>query len=518
MPGRLVIVSHRAPLHLGAKAGSLPAMAGIDLEADHAGPALWFGWSGRITPNPDEVVSVRRQGSLTCVGIDLSTSQYEGHLNGFANGTLWPLFHDLTQRFHFNPDDLAVYRAVNGQFAARLAPMLRPDDRIWIHDYHLIPLGWMLRQSGVRAPIGFYLHVPFPAADALLAVPWRRKLTEDLAAYDFVGVQTRRDQANFQDFMRRGRRGMAAKRAGAGRLAPLPAAEVLPVGIATQKAMASAASLDAGEQAVRFSHCLRNRMIIIGADRLDHTKGLLERLRGYDRLLAETPELQRQVCFVQVTAPSRSLVPGYLELRMEQKAAAQRINERFASPGWMPVYDVYGSLGSDAVASLFRASRVGLFTPLRDGVNLAAKEFVAAQDPADPGVLVLSRFAGAADMLTEALLVDPGDPGQIASAVRTALAMPLGERQDRWRRKIVKLLHNDALHWHHSFLSGLSRAHRLAVAQEMSGIDATESTVDIASRPPEQGQRQRYGESLERLAGRQAQHPQTSLPWPDPAL
>jgi len=509
MSGRLVIVSHRAPLLSGMKAGERPAMAGIDLQERDAGPALWFGWSGRVSSTPDAVVSLRREGSLTCVGIDLNASQYEGHLNGFAHGTLWPLFHDLTERVRFHSDDLAVYRAVNGLFAARLAPMLRPDDRIWIHDYHLIPLGWMLRESGIRSPIGFYLHVPFPRADVLQATPWRRKLAEDLAAYDFVGVQTRRDQANLHDFMRRTRRG--------GRLAPCPAVEVLPVGIATQKAMATAASSATGQQAVRFSHCLEGRRVIIGADRLDYTKGLIERLRGYERLLTEAPELRRRVSFVQVTAPSRSLVPGYLELRAEQKVAVQRINERFAAPGWMPVYDVYGTLDAETLTSLFRASRVGLLTPLRDGINLAAKEFVAAQNPADPGVLVLSRSSGAADMLTEALLVDPADEGQIARATRQALAMPLDERQDRWRRMIIKLLHNDALQWHHSFLAGLSRAHRMAVARETFAAEMLLSRTDGGSVTPEQGQRRRYRGSLERFAGRPAPHPQSSLPWPSPA-
>jgi trehalose 6-phosphate synthase len=516
MTGRLVIVSHRAPLLPGTKAASLPALAGIDFDDLNAPPTLWFGWSGRISQDATAVTSVRRARSLTCVGIDLNPNQYDGHLNGFANSTLWPLFHDLPERIRFNPDDLAVYRAVNGMLASRLVPMLRPDDQLWIHDYHLIPLGWMLRQSGVHAPLGFYLHVPFPAAQGLLTVPWRRKLAEDLAAYDFIGFQTRRDLENFHEFMRRVRPTGVARRI-AGGLAQLPMAEVLPVGIATRTTMASAASLDTGEQAIRFSHCLRNRQIIIGADRLDYTKGLIERFCGYERLLAETPDLHRKVCFVQVTAPSRSLVPGYLELRTEQKAAAQRINKRFAGPGWMPVYDVYGSLGADALTSLFRTSRVGLMTPIRDGVNLAAKEFVAAQHPGDPGVLVLSRFAGAADLLTDALLVDPSDPGQIAQALRTALAMPLGERQDRWRRMIVKLLHNDALHWHHSFLSGLSQAYRLSMARESAGGQPASSFIDVTPIPPKQGQHRRHRGFSEMLAGEPALHPHSSLPWPDPA-
>jgi len=507
MTGRLVIVSHRVPLLSGTTAG-LPAMTALDLD-DRSAPTLWFGWSGRVTRDPAAVVSVRRERSLTCVAVDLSASQYEGHLNGFSNGTLWPLFHELPSRVRFNPDDLAVYRAVNGMFAARLVPMLRADDRLWIHDYHLIPLGWMLRQAGVRAPLGFYLHVPFPSPDQLQTAPWRRKLAEDLAAYDFIGFQTHRDLANFQEFMRRAR-AVGTTRRFSRRVGSAPVAEVLPVGIATRSAMAAASTPDAGEQAQRFARCLSGRQVIIGADRLDYTKGLLERFQGYERLLDAAPELHRQVCLVQVTAPSRSKVPGYLELRADQKAAAQRINERFGAAGWMPVYDVYGSLSTAALSALFRTSRIGLVTPLRDGATIAAKEYVAAQRPTDPGVLVLSRFAGAAELLTEALLVDPRDPAQVADALRMALAMPLGERQDRWRRMVIKLLHNDAQRWHHAFLSGLARAHRRPVADR----EISSSAIEIAPAPPERGPRRRAS-TLETIAGHPILRPQAPVLWPD---
>lgn len=485
-------------------------MVALDLAAQGAAPTLWFGWSGRITREPASVISVRRERSLTCVAVDLSPTQYEGHLNGFSNGTLWPLFHEQAERVRFNPDDLAVYRAVNGVFASRLFPMLRASDRLWVHDYHLIPLGWMLRQAGVEMPLGFYLHVPFPPADRLLTLPWRRKLAEDLAAYDFIGFQTRRDLTNFREFMRHARAGSASRPISA-RLQREPVSEVLPAGIATRNVMASAASPEVGAQALRFARCLNNRQIIVGADRLDYTKGLLERLNGYERLLSEAPELHRKLCFVQVTAPSRSLVPGYLKLREQQKAATQRINERFGTAGWMPIHDVYGSLGADALGSLFRTGKVGLLTPLRDGMTIAAKEYIAAQNPADPGVLVLSRFAGAAELLSEALLVDPNDPAQIACALRAALSMSLGERQDRWRRMAIKLLHNDARRWHHAFLSGLARAHRIAAADE---CQIASSAFVNESIPSEQGQR-RQPWTFETPAGFPVLRSQASLPWPE---
>jgi trehalose 6-phosphate synthase len=474
MSGRLVVVSYRSPVQAGSGSAGLPALADIALaEGDAGSPVLWFGWSGRISRDPTSVVSIRRDRALTCVGVDLSASQYEGHLTGFSHGTLWPAFHDMPDRIRFHADDLALYRAVNGMLAARLAPLLRPGDRLWIHDYQLLPMGWMLRQCGVEGPLGFYLHIPFPAADNLLTMPWRRKLADDLSAYDFIGLQARRDLLNFQEFMRRARSGLATRRDDC-RLPRQPVAAVLPVGIATRATTAAADSVETKEQAVRFSRCLRDRTVIVGSERLDYTKGLLERLHGYERLLGRHPYLRSRVSLVQVTAPSRSVVPGYLELRDAQKTYGQQINDRFGARGWMPLYDIYGSLSATALAALYRGSRVGLFTPLRDGAGLMAKKYVASQNPGDPGVLVLSRNTGAAEQLTEAVLVDPADPDQIADGLRQALEMPLGERQDRWRRMMVKLLHHDALQWHSGFVDALCQAHRLAGAKGEVGSSQAE--------------------------------------------
>lgn len=482
MAGRLVVVSHRSPVQ-GAGSAGLPSIAEVGVAAAGT-PVLWFGWSGRISQDPASVVSIRRDGDLTCVGVDLSASQYEGHLTGFSHSTLWPAFHDMPARIRFHADDLALYRAVNGMLATRLAPLLRPGDRLWIHDYPLLPMGWMLRQCGIEAPLGFYLHVPFPAADTLLGQPWRRKLADDLCAYDFVGVQSRRDLSNFREFMRHARAGIAARR-DEERSQRQPVAAVLPVGIATRDAMATAASAETCKQAARFSDCLRGRAVIVGAERLDYTKGLLERLYGYERLLSGSPHLRGQVSYVQVTTPSRSVVPGYLELREAQKAFGQQINERFGASGWMPFYDIYGSLSTTSLAALYRGSRIGLFTALREGGSLMAKRYVASQDPDDPGVLVLSRHAGGAEQLSDALLVEPSDPDQVAEALHEALVMLLGQRQDRWRRMMVKLLHHDVLQWHHGFVDSLCQAHRLAGVRDAAAFTAAGHGEEY--RPPSRG-------------------------------
>jgi trehalose 6-phosphate synthase len=454
MAERLVVVSNRVPL----SAQAARTWDAVPEAGDGPGRVLWFGWSGRLSHEPEAyaMASPGFDGALNFVGVDLTQNQYEGYLNGFANGTLWPLFHDMPDRIRFHADELAYYRAVNSHFAERLAPLLRPDDRIWIHDYHLIPMACLLRQCGVTNPIGLFLHVPFPVPAGLLAWPWHKRVASDLAAYDLVGFQTKRDERNFEAFMR------------AGGPHTLPTTGVFPAGLPTRLHMASAASADSTARVQRLGQASHGRALIVSADRLDYTKGLIERLRAYERLLDESHAYRGTCALVQITAPSRPLVSGYLELRQAQQAVVEEINGRYLTRGWMPVMDIYARLPQGSLAALYRLGRVGLATPLRDGINLAAKEFVAAQDPRDPGALVLSRHAGAAELLTEATLVDPQDIGQVAQALRDALRMPLHERQDRWRRMIVKLLHHDAAQWHRSYVAALAHAYRNAARRPVT--------------------------------------------------
>ena len=470
MADRLVIVSNRVPLVSTAS----PAAVGIAGVEDER--VLWFGWSGRLsdrcTPYAMSAGGIGR--ALNFVGVDLTAAHYEGHLNGFANGTLWPLLHDMPDRVRFQAEDLAFYRAVNAEFAKHLAPLLRGDDRIWIHDYHLIPLAALLRQAGLKNAIGLFLHVPFPSPRGLLAWPWHKKFVSDFAAYDLIGFQTHRDARNFDDFMRAASGRFCTGSRAAGPRA-IPATGVFPVGLHTRLHMAAAAGNETAARTRRLAQSVQGRPAIISVDRLDYTKGLLERLRAYESLLDQAHEYRGASTMVQVTLPSRPLVPGYLELRMDQQALVERINARHLTRGWMPVLDIFAKLPQSSLAALYRLGRVGLATPLRDGVNLTAKQYVAAQDPADPGALILSRFAGAAELLTEALLVDPGDAAAMTQALRAALRMPLAERQDRWRRMIVKLLHHDAVQWHQSYVAALALAHRATLAR--TGIN------DLAAQP-----------------------------------
>jgi len=459
MAARLVVVSNRIPL--GASVARDGDAAGAMAAALHGDAGvLWFGWSGRLAADNAvrRVACAPTGGAVDFFAMDLTEAQFDGYLNGFANGTLWPLLHDMPEHVRFHPEDLAIYHSANAIFAAQLIPLLRDDDRIWIQDYHLIPLAGALRRAGIGCPIGLFLHAPFPAPQGLAGWPWHRKLASDLAAYDLIGFQTRHDELNFEKFMRVASTRFAVGSRSAGPRA-MPRTGVFPVGINTRLHMASASSAEIAERAVRLGRCLHDRQVILSTERLDYTKGLSERLQAYETLLRDFQGFRCATTLVQVTAPSRTLVPGYLELRMEQQSAVERINARFMTHGWMPVLDIYAKLPQRSLAALARLARVALATPLRDGVNIASKEYVAAQDPRDPGVLILSRSAGAAEMLSDALLVDPRDTGKVAQALRTALQMPLQERQERWRRMIVKLLHHDAVQWHRGYVEALAHAH-----------------------------------------------------------
>lgn len=460
MANRLVIVSNRVPLPSSSSlTGGLAPLLHSALEGRR--PVLWFGWSGRVSDDPASVVSLWRRGSVTFVGIDLSPIQYEGYLNGFSHSALWPLLHGVAERIRFQPDDLALYRGVNGLFAARLAAMLKPDDEIWIQDYHLIPLGWMLRQSGVEVPIGFFLHTPFPQADALLSWPWHRKLAVDFSAYDLVGFQSEADRRRFDEF-----RWQTPRFGGRGR-SLRPISGTFPVGIHTRGCRDMALSPVTTSKALRLGQSLNYRPLLVSAGRLDYTSGVMERFRAFELMLEEWPAARRAIHLVEVTAPSRELVPGYLEFQMEQQTLAQRINERFGEGGWMPIYDLRSALHRRPLAALFRLGRAGLVTPLSGGGSLMAREFIAAQDPRDPGVLVVSQGSGTTDLLDGAMEVEPTDVAEFAHALRMALQMPLDERQDRWRRMMVKLMHHDAARWHEEFLAALGAAHRATVRARM---------------------------------------------------
>ena len=450
--GRLIVVSNRVALPKQTATGGLASAMRAALQ--EAG-GVWFGWSGKIAGETAATVHHLYDGPVHYATIDLSRGDHDHFYDGFANRTLWPLLHYRPDLVDYNRGHLDGYLRVNGVFADRLAALVEPDDVIWVNDYHLIPLASMLRERGVRNRIGFFLHTPLPAAGLLIALPRHRELLETLAAYDLIGLHTARDLRALEEYfvhetgarLRGGHRlrlGNRRFRVG-----------VFPIGIDTQHVAEAAAQAGALDPIEDLRSSLEGRALIIGVDRLDYSKGLPQRFDAYARLLERAPALHRKVSFLQIAPPSRSTVPEYRQIRRDLERKAGHINGMYAAPDWVPIRYVNKSFPHSVLSGYYRNAKVGLITPMRDGMNLVAKEYVASQNPKDPGVLVLSRFAGAAQELSEALLVNPADTEEVADALELALAMPLEERRQRWRAMMDVLERQDITAWRRSFVATL---------------------------------------------------------------
>ena len=458
---RLVVVSNRVALPDKPRAGglALALQAALEERAGQQEGALWFGWSGRIDPQRSGKLHEQQVGNIQYVTIDLSRRDHADYYNGFANRSLWPLLHFRMDLVDYSRETFAAYRRVNALFASKLAPLLRDDDLVWIHDYHLIPLAALLREHGVRCRLGFFLHVPMPSSDLLAALPQHARLFEGLSAYDLVGFQTTRDLERFQDYVRLYGRGRVIApgvlETAGGRLLH---AGAFPISIDTGHIAQQAASAVDKASVKRLASSLSERALAIGVDRLDYSKGLPERFRAFERYLQRHPEQVGKLTFLQIAPVSRGDVAEYRELRQELEQLAGHINGSHAEPDWTPMRYVNRNYPHSTLTGFYRLARVGLVTPLRDGMNLVAKEFVAAQDPVDPGVLVLSSFAGAARELDSALLVNPYDIDGVADAIAIAARMPLAERRERWQAMMATLRTHDITAWRRSFLDALANA------------------------------------------------------------
>jgi trehalose 6-phosphate synthase len=440
---RLVIVANRVPdpKERGATAGGL-AVALQDAVSRR--DAMWFGWSGRMAEATAEEPALAKRGRLTYATLDLGEADYRRYYQGFSNGSLWPTLHYRLGLAHFDRGEYAGYRGVNAAFAKALAPLLRPDDAVWAHDFHLFPMGAELRRLGCRQRLGFFLHVPFPPHAVFSGLPRAGEMLADLASYDVIGLQTEDDAANLRGALAAEGHGEAAGRVSA-----------FPIGIDADAFAKLAERAVEKPDMARFRRSLAGRALVIGVDRLDYSKGLPQRFIGYDQLLARYPGHHSRVTYLQVTPISRGDVAQYQALRRELDELVGRINGGYAEPDWVPLRYMTRPVPRPTLAGFMRHAKAGLVTPLRDGMNLVAKEYVAAQDPADPGALVLSRFAGAAPYLKGALLVNPLDPDEIAEALDQAMAMPLKERLERWEPMAEEVRERSARSWCRNFLEAL---------------------------------------------------------------
>lgn len=457
---RLVVVSNRVAVPKSKQ----PAPGGLALgvlAALHETGGLWLGWNGRHARNPPDEPEIYREYGITFATLTLSSEDYADYYKGFANRVMWPLLHYRMHLLHYEHRYFAGYRRVNAWLADKLAPMLKPDDIIWVHDFHLIPLAAELRERGSRHAIGFFLHTPFPPYDVFRALPNYGDFLQWLCEYNLVGVQTTLDLKNFLESVEFGIGAKVAANGGVKIGRRRVHTGVFPIGIDVEQVMKQTAIGRESRRGQQLRESLQHRKQIIGVDRLDYSKGLVPRFRAYQRMLERYPDYRGQVVFTQIAQPSRSDVPEYQEIRHELDAVAGEIIGRFAEYNWTPIRYLGRSFARPRVLGFLAVSRVALVTPLRDGMNLVAKEYIAAQDPDDPGVLILSRLAGAADELDGALLVNPYDIEGVADALAEALAMPLAERRNRWRRMMKTIRRDDINAWRKNFLDALGQT-RLA--------------------------------------------------------
>lgn len=453
---RLVIVSNRVPAD-GATPGGL-AVAMADAMRDRE--CLWFGWDGDAHAEASGDIRFRQDGRTTYALMSVAESDFAGYYEGYANSTLWPAWHYRLDLSTFDQRELDAYLQVNQVFAERLASLIRPDDIIWVHDYHLIPMINRLRELGVKNPIGFFSHIPFPSPEIFCAIPGCSLIAEGLLSADVAGFQSRQDKENFERYVatRLGGYWLPDGRISAGGHIVKPGA--FPIGIDAAACRTLAVGAGATPELQRFRNQLGERPLVIGVDRLDYSKGLNERIDAFDQFLSGEQHLDARPTLLQIAPVSRGNVKAYVQLREQLEHRIGNVNGRHAELDWTPVQFLTTPVPRFQIAALLRIARVGLITPLRDGMNLVAKEFVAAQDPDDPGVLILSQFAGAAEQLTAALIINPHDTRQQARAIHQALEMPLEERQERHHALMVTLLRQDSAWWCNEFLGELASVQR----------------------------------------------------------
>lgn len=472
---RLVCVSNRISLpRKGAATGGLAV--GLLSALRHTG-GTWFGWSGETSEDPAAEPEILTRDNIRFATIDLKPAEFDAYYNGYCNGALWPLFHYFPQRFRHEQRHYESYHAVNQTFARQLMTLLGPEDTVWIHDYHLIPLGRYLRQAQFAGTIGFFLHIPFPHVQMLRLLPHYAELVRDMCQYDLVGFQTEDDIQSFYSCIEHTSPGAWQSsddmlEVGGRRLR----VGAYPIGVDVED-IASAAATTLGEETVqRMIASLLGRKLIIGVDRLDYSKGLTQRFTAFEEFLETFPDNQGHVTFLQIAPLSRVDVQAYSEIRQALEQAAGSLNGRFAEADWTPIRYLNRNYSHATLMGFLRAAQVALITPVRDGMNLVAKEFVAAQDPEDPGVLLLSPMAGAARELTGALQVNPYDKRGLALALQTALHLPLDERRQRHQQNYDALRRYDIHHWYSRFLRDLT-GRQLLNSSEPVSVRSTRSAA-----------------------------------------
>jgi trehalose 6-phosphate synthase len=470
--GRVINVSNRLPVLIRKYAGGarLERSSGGLATALEAGwrdqPGVWIGWAGT---GPDEnieplLLRAAHRRSYTLRSVALTEEETAKFYSGFANEIIWPLFHDMPSRCNFDPEYWEIYQRVNRKFAKVVAETAQEDDFIWVHDYHLMLTAASLKEAGVRARMGFFLHIPFPSPDVFEKLPWKKPILKSLLEFDVIGFQGDRDRSNFVSCLERLLPEATVERGSPHLLVGLQERRsvvgTFPIGIDFEAFGRDAARPEIAAHAAEIRKRVSDDVLVLGVDRLDYTKGIPERLKSFRLLLRRFPEMRGHITLVQVVVPSREEIPNYKHLRREVELLVSQINGEYTEPGWVPVHYIHRNLGRDELLAYYRAADIGLVTPLKDGMNLVAKEFCAAQID-ERGVLIVSEFAGAGpELRSGAIVVNPNDFAEVAQALYDAAHMTAEDKRSRMGllRQIVK--DHNVHRWIRSFLEAIPSSDR----------------------------------------------------------
>jgi trehalose 6-phosphate synthase/phosphatase len=481
-PRGLVVVSNRIPITFSNESGELKEHASSGGLVSALEPLLdshggtWVG-----SPGAEDTSQVRhllkeatKEKNYTFAPLFLNEEENHNFYRGFSNEVVWPLFHDLQSRCNFDPQYWLFYLQVNRKFVETVEQASDEDDLIWIHDYQLMQVGRGLRERRPKARLAFFLHIPFPPPDIFGKLPWRQQVLEGLLAHDLIGVQTRRDERNLIACLRSFVPSVkiVAKGEWHNVLSEQRQTHIqfFPISINFQEFAEAALAPSVVDRARKIKKQPENLQIALGVDRLDYTKGIPERLKAFNSFLRDYPEFQRRVELVQIVIPSREAIPGYQTLKAEVEQLVARVNGEFSEPGWIPINYIHRSIPRDELVALYRAVDVALITPLKDGMNLVAKEFCASRVESD-GVLILSEFAGAAPELRNgAILVNPYDESGIASALKQAFEMPQQERRRRMVRMRAQIQRAGILQWRDHFFQALEKTGAAGSSGEARGV------------------------------------------------
>lgn len=450
--GRLIAISNRTAADASARAGGLAVAVWESLTSTGG---IWFGWSGNIVDKDPGEPDVFTDEGVEFVVTDFTEAEHDGFYLQYANRVIWPVFHYRVDLAHFGNTDFATYAAVNERIANLVVPRLEKGDSVWVHDYHFLLMGDYLRRGGWTGPIGFFLHIPFPSPEIFKALPEHEQIARSMCEYSVLGFQSETDRSNFVRYLTENYDAIDDGDGWIGVFGRRIRANAYPIGIEAEAFAKAAMSQRANTAASRIGRFLGGRQLVLGVDRMDYSKGLPQRFEAVGKLFDHFPQTRGKVSVTQIAPPSRSKVEEYRDLRIQLDELAGRINGDYGDLDWIPLRYLARSYDRRELAGLYRIARICLVTPLRDGMNLVAKEFVMAQDPEDPGVLILSEFAGAAEQLSDTLIVNPHDTYHVAETINRGLEMPLEERKERWGKLRKTVVEQDIAWWRQKFLDDL---------------------------------------------------------------